>query len=92
MYVRLDSGLRRGLAIIAVVMLQIVSAGAARAVEQARTLKQSFPVEGAQIVRLSNLIGKAHITAGGGNAIEVTAVIHVDTADAAQGNHDVGHT
>ena len=85
MYVRLDSGLRRGLAIIAVVMLQIVSAGAARAVEQARTLKQSFPVEGAQIVRLSNLIGKAHITAGGGNAIEVTAVIHVDTADAAQG-------
>lgn len=85
MYERPNSRLRRGLTVAAAIMTQLALAGAVQAVEQTRTLKQSFPVEGSQIVRLSNLIGKAHVMAGSGNAIEVTAVIRVDTADAAEG-------
>lgn len=76
---------RRMLAVVAVGILGIGFATMAEATEQTRTLTRSFSVAGANVVRLSNLIGKAHIVAGGGDQIEVTAVIHVDTADAAEG-------
>jgi len=85
MSTKASSRVLRTLAITAVVMLQVGFATMADAAEQTRTLTRNFPVAGTNVVRLSNLIGRAHVVAGTGDQIAVTAVIHVDTSDAAEG-------
>lgn len=77
--------IRRALAIATVAVLQIGIAGVALATEQTRTLTQSFPARGTEMVRLANLVGHAWIKPGSGSEIQVTATIHVDVSDAAQG-------